>query len=118
MRAIGFIPDMRAAYSAADVLMFPTRFDPWGLPVIEALACGTPVAVSARAGAASAIRSGETGSLITDPADPILVARATLEALTLKTKREKVRATIEHLSWDNVVAELEQVLEETAGNQT
>ena len=113
MRAVGFVEDLRAAYSAADVLMFPTRFDPWGLPVVEALACGTPVAVSARAGAASAVIAGETGSLIEDPGDPVLVARATVEAMSLKPNREAVRSTVRHLAWDAVVAGLEEVLERT-----
>ncbi|MFP5225624.1 MAG: glycosyltransferase family 4 protein, partial [Actinomycetota bacterium] len=69
VRVVGEIDDMAAAYSAADALVFPTRFDPWGLPVVEALACGTPVAVSARAGAAQAVTPGMSGALIADPTD-------------------------------------------------
>ncbi|MCA1830046.1 MAG: glycosyltransferase family 4 protein [Actinomycetota bacterium] len=114
MRAVGFISDMRAAYSGADVLMFPTRFDPWGLPVVESLACGTPVAVSARAGAASVIRAGETGALIADPGDPVLVARATLDALAITTERDHVRKRVEHLAWPSVVELVERALIETA----
>jgi glycosyltransferase involved in cell wall biosynthesis len=114
MRAIGFVPDLAAAYSAADVLVFPTRFDPWGLPVVEALACGTPVAASERAGAATAIVPGETGTVMGDPTDPIQVARAIGDALALKPDRESVRSSILHLSWDEVVAQLEAVLERTA----
>ncbi|MFC3582042.1 glycosyltransferase family 4 protein [Sphingomonas hylomeconis] len=36
--------DLAAAYAAADVLVFPSRTDTFGLVMIEALACGTPVA--------------------------------------------------------------------------
>ncbi|MBW6533289.1 glycosyltransferase family 1 protein [Sphingomonas sp. RRHST34] len=36
--------DLAAAYRAADVLVFPSRTDTFGLVMIEALACGTPVA--------------------------------------------------------------------------
>jgi len=110
LRAVGFVDDLRAAYSAADVLMFPTRFDPWGLPVVEALACGTPVAASARAGAASVVQPGVTGARISDPANAAVVAAATLEALALKPDREAARASVEHLSWDRVVDGLESVL--------
>jgi UDP-glucose:(heptosyl)LPS alpha-1,3-glucosyltransferase len=113
-RAIGFVRDLSAAYSGADVLVFPTRFDPWGLPIAEALACGTPVAASARAGAASAIEPGVTGTLIGDPSDAIAVARATLDAAALKPDREAARASIEHLRWEVIVAELETILERTA----
>lgn len=37
-------PALAAAYAAADVLIFPSRTDTFGLVMIEALACGTPVA--------------------------------------------------------------------------
>ena len=39
-----FGADLGAAYAAADVLVFPSRTDTFGLVMIEALACGTPVA--------------------------------------------------------------------------
>jgi len=114
VRAVGFVPDLRAAYSAADALIFPTRFDPWGLPIAESLACGTPVAVSARAGAAAAVTDGVNGALIPDPTDPVGVAHAAVRALSLPSDRAGARASVEHLRWENVVAQLEQVLEQTA----
>lgn len=39
-----FGADLAAAYAAADVLVFPSRTDTFGLVMIEALACGTPIA--------------------------------------------------------------------------
>lgn len=39
-----FGKDLAAAYAAADVFVFPSRTDTFGLVMIEALACGTPVA--------------------------------------------------------------------------
>lgn len=116
VRAIGEIDDMTAAYSAADALMFPTRFDPWGLPVVEALACGTPVAVSARAGASSAVRDGETGSLIIDPREPKQVAHATLTALYSKLSRAEIRSTVEHLDWPRIAEQLEPHLATAAAH--
>lgn len=112
--AVGFIEDLRAAYSAADCLLFPTRFDPWGLPVIEAMACGTPAAVSARAGAAGTVIDGETGEKIGDPSDARQVAEATLRVLGRENNRDAIRASIEHLSWDAVVRDLAAVLERAA----
>jgi glycosyltransferase involved in cell wall biosynthesis len=41
---VRFGADLAAAYRAADVLVFPSRTDTFGLVMIEALACGTPVA--------------------------------------------------------------------------
>jgi glycosyltransferase involved in cell wall biosynthesis len=107
VRAIGEIEDMAAAYSAADVLIFPTRFDPWGLPIVEALACGTPVAASARAGASSAIHDGETGALIVDPTEPKQVAHAAISALYTRASRAQIRETVAHLSWPRIAEQLE-----------
>jgi glycosyltransferase involved in cell wall biosynthesis len=45
-----FGEDLAAAYRAADVLVFPSRTDTFGLVMIEALACGTPVAAYPVAG--------------------------------------------------------------------
>jgi len=39
-------PDLRAAYRAADVLMFPSHYEGFGFPVLEAMASGLPVVCS------------------------------------------------------------------------
>ena len=40
-------------YAAADLLVLPTRSDPWGIPVIEAMAAGVPIVTTAAAGSAA-----------------------------------------------------------------
>jgi glycosyltransferase involved in cell wall biosynthesis len=115
VKVIGFVDDLRAAYSAADLLVFPTLFDPWGLPITEALACGLPVVASARAGASGVIAEGVTGTTISDPRDPAAVADSILRGLAITPDRDALRASVEHLAWPKVVADLEGVLEETKG---
>lgn len=57
--------DVLRAYLAADFLVLPSLFEPWGLVVNEAMACGLPVIVSDRVGCADdLVRPGETGLMV------------------------------------------------------
>jgi len=68
-------------YAAADLLVFPSLGDPWGLVVNEAFACGRPALCSRLAGCADdLIRPGENGWLF-DPTDGDAFARTLEEAL-------------------------------------
>lgn len=56
-------------YRARDLLMHPSFYDPFPRALVEALACGVPVATTAACGAAEIITSGETGFVVDDPRD-------------------------------------------------
>lgn len=56
---------LAAAYRAADVLVFPSRTDTFGLVMIEAIACGTPVAAYPATGPVDVL-SAETGAMHDD----------------------------------------------------
>ena len=57
--------DVLRAYLAADLMVLPSLFEPWGLVVNEAMACGLPVIVSDRVGCADdLVRNGETGLVV------------------------------------------------------
>lgn len=57
--------DLAGAYAGADVFVFPSRTDTFGLVMIEALACGTPVAAYPVTGPVDIV-TPETGSLSED----------------------------------------------------
>ncbi len=64
----GYVPDedLPSIYSAADLFAFPSLYEGFGLPVLEAMACGTPVIASNRSSLPEVV--GGAGILI-DPLD-------------------------------------------------
>lgn len=70
-----FGADLAAAYAAADVFVFPSKTDTFGLVMIEALACGTPVAAYPVTGPIDVL-TPETGAMRDD------LDQAIAEALT------------------------------------
>lgn len=85
-------------YAAADLLVFPSLGDVWGLAVNEAMACGLPVLCSARAGCApDLLRPGENGWLA-DPLEADAFAATLREALSCGHRQvlgERARQTLE-----------------------
>ena len=64
---------LAAAYRSADVLVFPSRTDTFGLVMIEALACGTPVAALPAPGPVDVL-DGSVGAIDDDLAEAITLA--------------------------------------------
>lgn len=58
--------ELAAWYAAADVFVFPSRTDTYGVVMLEAMACGTPVAAYPVAGPIDVVRDGVTGCLDDD----------------------------------------------------
>jgi UDP-glucose:(heptosyl)LPS alpha-1,3-glucosyltransferase len=59
-------------YHEADLLLFPTRQDNWGAPLVEAMAAGVPVVSTAAAGTAPAVRDAGAGVILPDSSVPPL----------------------------------------------
>jgi UDP-glucose:(heptosyl)LPS alpha-1,3-glucosyltransferase len=72
---IGFQPNVRACFFAADFLIHPTFYDPCSLVVLEALTCGLPVITTQYNGAAELLHEGRDGYIIPNPHDYRLLAR-------------------------------------------
>jgi glycosyltransferase involved in cell wall biosynthesis len=78
---VGFVgdDDLPALYSLASAFAFPTWYEGFGLPVLEAMACGTPVVAADNSSLPEVV--GEAGLLV-DAADPGALAEALARLLT------------------------------------
>ena len=70
--------DLRALYSAAALLLFPSLYEGFGWPIIEAQACGCPIVTSNRA---PMDEIGGDGAAYADPEDAEAAAEIVLDAL-------------------------------------
>jgi D-inositol-3-phosphate glycosyltransferase len=57
-------PVLAQYYAAADVFVMPSHYESFGMVVLEAMACGTPVVASRVGGLASTVEHGHTGFLV------------------------------------------------------
>jgi glycosyltransferase involved in cell wall biosynthesis len=83
--------ELAEAYASADVFVFPSRTDTFGLVLLEAMACGLPVAAYPVTGPIDVIEDPKAGALHDD------LRTACLQALELK--REDVAQYAKRFSW-------------------
>jgi D-inositol-3-phosphate glycosyltransferase len=97
-------------YTAADVCVIPSHYEPFGLVAIEAMACGTPVVASDVGGLKFTVIPEETGLLV-PPEDVDGFAGAIDRLLsnsvwTQKVRRKAALRVQENFSWEGVAIQL------------
>jgi glycosyltransferase involved in cell wall biosynthesis len=115
----GFVPDADLVYlySRAYALVLPSLMEGFGLPAVEAMACGTPV-ISSRAGSLPEV-VGEAGCFF-DPLDVASMAATIIEVLNDRRLRDDLAASAldraARFTWDRAARSLIECFEELNGN--
>ncbi len=113
----GFVDDadLPTLYSAADLFAYVSLYEGFGLPLLEAMACGTPVIGSSTSSLPEVL--GDAG-LQVDPLDTGAIAQALLEMIARPDLREQMihlgleRAKL--FSWDKAARELLTIYDQVA----
>jgi len=99
----GFVPeeDLIGLYNGAEIFIFPSLYEGFGLPPLEAMACGTPVITS---NAASLPEVVGDAALQVDPHSPEELSHAIIEIFTsselLEDLRKKGSERVKLFSWE------------------
>lgn len=114
VKFIGFVPDddMPALYSAADAFLFPTLYEGFGIPIIEAQRCGTPVLTSNQS---SLPEVGADSAIYVDPYDVEDIYRGIMDISLMNDGSiliKKGYENAEKYSWSKSANKLYEILTE------
>jgi glycosyltransferase involved in cell wall biosynthesis len=108
----GYVPsdEQPMWYNAAEVFAYPSLYEGFGFPPLEALACGTPVVASNRSSLPEVV--GDAGLLV-DPLDAVELAEALRRVLTDGGLRQELvargLARAQSFSWSRAARETVEV---------
>ena len=109
-------------YAAADIFLFPSPYDAFGMVVSEAMASGMAVITTSRAGASELIRDGHSGFVVDSASDPAPIAAHVARLAADRTLRASVgaaaRAAVIDQTWDHVARRTMEVYERAHGSRT
>ncbi len=128
VRLLDYVPDddLAGLYSGAAAFVFPSLYEGFGFPVLEAMACGAPVICSNTSSLPEvagdpSTRSGWSAALLIDPLDTRAMASAIERVLTDVDLRASLIARgfeqIQKFSWEKAARETLAVLEATASSE-
>ena len=102
--------ELLMAYQQATIFIFPSRREGWGLPAMEAMACGCAV-IATRVGCMDVIYNGKN-ALIVRPGHPNALHRALSLLIRSEKRRQRIGEeslkTMAALSWEQSVKKIER----------
>jgi glycosyltransferase involved in cell wall biosynthesis len=120
VRFLGFVPIevLRIFYDAAKVFVFPSLYEGFGLPPLEAMAHGTPVVTSNVSALPEVVGSA---ALLVNPENIFEISRALYRSLTDTELRARMKDAgilqSQRFSWETSVRNMISVYEEVASQR-
>ncbi|MGA3258390.1 MAG: glycosyltransferase family 1 protein [Bryobacteraceae bacterium] len=117
VRFLGFVPfdTLRCFYESAAAFVFPSRHEGFGLPPLEAMACGTPVVTS---NVSSLPEVAGDAAMLVNPGNVFDIARGIREVLTDEPLRAELirrgRAQAARFSWERSAREVLEIYQDVA----
>ncbi len=119
VRCVGSVPadDLRLLYAGAELFAFPSLYEGFGFPVLEAMACGTPVLTSNRtslpevAGDAALLVDPESAEEVTEGIRHILTDTSLRQSL-----RQKGVARAKEFNWETTARQTHAVYQDACHN--
>jgi len=120
VKFLSFVPeaDIVTLYSTADVLAMPARYEGFGLPAVEAMACGTPV-VTSTTGSLPEVTGDAALHADVDAAGALADAlvRVTSDATLRETLTARGRERAAGFTWETAARQVLDVYRRVAGNR-
>ena len=119
VRFLGYMPDKTLAvlYRLAAVFVFPSLYEGFGLPPLEAMASGAPVVTS---NVSSLPEVAADAAILVDPYDPSSIAQGIRQVLTDPELRQQLRARglrrASEFSWERSVRRVREIYAEVGGH--
>jgi glycosyltransferase involved in cell wall biosynthesis len=120
VRFLGFVPfeTLRCFYESAAAFVFPSRYEGFGLPPLEAMACGTPVVTSNVSSLPEVV--GDAAVLV-NPMNVFDIARGIRETLLDDNLRNEMirrgREQAARFSWERTARQVLDLYQEAAGSE-
>jgi glycosyltransferase involved in cell wall biosynthesis len=118
VRFLGFVPfdTLRIFFESAALFVFPSLYEGFGLPPLEAMACGTPVVTSNVSSLPEVVGDA---ALLVNPENVFDIARGIKEGLLDEDLRSRLiakgKAQAARFSWERTAREVLEVYGEVAG---
>ena len=111
-------PNVLDFYAAADLYVSPSREDSFGLPVLEAMACGLPIITSAFAGVSDLLHDGVNSFILNDPCEAASLAQSINLLCEQPELRDRIGQAAEKtaatFSWDRNAEDIWALLKTTS----